>query len=223
MGPTAVPLALLCSILAVDVTTAAAAAAATAAAEHKHFANVRDGPWDAVSAVLADALSRKVFPGAVAVVGNAHGRLFTAAVGNYTDDGRDPPFRPPGSTSANPAPNLLSTKFDMASCTKVIATTSAVALLYQWGLVGLDDRVQDYLGSAYAAHGKGDITLRNCLLHNAGYPPDPSPEYWDPAFGCKGRCVLALSWGWYVRLSVVLPPPDRVCWLVVVMQSGVHC
>jgi hypothetical protein len=33
------------------------------------------------------------------------------------------------------------------------------------------------LGPAYAANGKGSITALNLLLHNAGYPPDPVPNY----------------------------------------------
>lgn len=82
----------------------------------------------------------------------------------------------------------LTTKWDMASCTKVVATTTAVALLNQWKLLGLDERISadHLLGAAFAANGKADITVLNCLLHNAGFPPDPSPNYWDPAFGCAG-------------------------------------
>ena len=28
--------------------------------------------------------------------------------------------------------------------------------------------------------------VQNLLLHDAGFPPDPSPGYSDPAFGCPG-------------------------------------
>ena len=141
--------------------------------------------WDAVTKVLQDAADAKVFPGAAAIVGDSSGTLYTVTIGNYTNDGRLPPFHPLNSPP-NPPPTLQ-TRFDMASCTKVVATTSAVALLYQDGFIGLHDPVQQYLGASYAAQGKANITVLNCLLHNAGYPPDPSPEYWDPVFGCAGR------------------------------------
>jgi CubicO group peptidase (beta-lactamase class C family) len=78
----------------------------------------------------------------------------------------------------------LTTQFDMASCTKVVATTSVVALLYQWGYLPLDTPVANVLGPAFAANGKGAVTVLNCLLHNAGFPPDPVPEFWSPQFGC---------------------------------------
>ena len=67
-----------------------------------------------------------------------------------------------------------------------MATTSAAALLYQQGLLPLDTLVADasLLGPAFANNGKEDITVRNLLLHNAGLPPDPSPNYWEAGFGC---------------------------------------
>ena len=89
------------------------------------------------------------------------------------------------------------TRFDMASCTKVLATTSAVARLYQMGLLPLDTRVGDVLGARFDAHGKRDITVRNCLLHNAGFAPDPRPFWSTAAFGCPETAhahpVLSMS------------------------------
>jgi len=72
------------------------------------------------------------------------------------------------------------------SLTKVVATTSAAALLYQRGLLSLDTHVGDasLLGERFNNHGKGSIRVENLLLHNTGFPPDPVPNYWDPAFGC---------------------------------------
>lgn len=140
--------------------------------------------WSAVVEVLENAVLQKVFPGAVALVGDASGTRFTTSVGTYTNDGKNPPWN----DGRNPKTSL-DTMFDMASCTKVIATTSAIAILYQEGLVGLDAEVSVYLGASFRANGKGNITVRNCLLHNAGFPPDPSPCYWDKSFGCKDAPV----------------------------------
>jgi len=40
------------------------------------------------------------------------------------------------------------------------------------------------LGVEFATKGKENIVVRNLLLHNAGFPPDPNPDYWYPEFGC---------------------------------------
>jgi len=74
----------------------------------------------------------------------------------------------------------------MASLTKVLATTTTAMLLYDQGLLDLDRKLSDpsMLGPGFANHGKQEITVRNLMLHNAGYPPDPVPGYETPAFGC---------------------------------------
>lgn len=33
------------------------------------------------------------------------------------------------------------------------------------------------LGPDFARNGKENVTVRNLLLHNAGFPPDPNPNY----------------------------------------------
>lgn len=63
------------------------------------------------------------------------------------------------------------TIYDMASLTKVVSTTSAVMRLYEEGLMGLDDKIIKWIPEA-DNNGKGDITVRNLLLHNAGLAPD---------------------------------------------------
>lgn len=67
----------------------------------------------------------------------------------------------------------------MASCTKVVATTSSIMRLYEKGLIKLDDKLIKYVPEANN-HGKNVITLRNLLLHNAGltedYPFGPVPN-----------------------------------------------
>ena len=34
------------------------------------------------------------------------------------------------------------------------------------------------LGPLFGANGKDEVTVRHLLLHNAGFPPDPQPNYW---------------------------------------------
>ena len=62
--------------------------------------------------------------------------------------------------------------FDMASLTKVLATTSAAIILVQRGAISLDDRVVDHLpwwGEGDPA--KSRVTIRQLLVHRAGLPP----------------------------------------------------
>ena len=68
-------------------------------------------------------------------------------------------------------PMTLDTIFDMASLTKVIATTTAVMQLMEQGKVRLNDPVAKYLPE-FAQSGKEDITLRQLLTHYSGLAPD---------------------------------------------------
>jgi len=61
-----------------------------------------------------------------------------------------------------------STLFDMASVTKVVATTTALALLEEQGAVDLDQRVSWYLPGLRDS-AKQHITLRQILTHRAGF------------------------------------------------------
>ena len=62
--------------------------------------------------------------------------------------------------------------FDMASLTKVVATTSAAVILAQRGALSLDDRVVDHLPWwAGDDPAKSRVTIRQLLVHRAGLPP----------------------------------------------------
>lgn len=65
-----------------------------------------------------------------------------------------------------------------------MATTTAAAILYQRGLLDINAKVSSILGSSYSTQGKDEILIQHCLTHSAGYPGDPTPNYWDPSFGC---------------------------------------
>lgn len=65
-----------------------------------------------------------------------------------------------------------------------MATTTAAAILYQQGHLDIHAPVSKYLGPSFNQNNKSTVTVLNCLLHNAGYPPDPSPGYWEKAGGC---------------------------------------
>lgn len=59
----------------------------------------------------------------------------------------------------------LSTVYDLASVTKMAATTLAVMRLVDEGKIGLDQRVSDYLPYMKHLH---DITVRDLLMHQSG-------------------------------------------------------
>jgi uncharacterized protein YbbC (DUF1343 family)/CubicO group peptidase (beta-lactamase class C family) len=65
----------------------------------------------------------------------------------------------------------VDTIFDLASLTKVVATTTAVMQLVEHGKIRLNDTVAKYLPE-FAQNGKEDITVRQLLTHYSGLAPD---------------------------------------------------
>ena len=61
------------------------------------------------------------------------------------------------------------TLFDLASLTKVVATTSAVLALAGRGRLGLDDPAARYL-PGFTALRDGPVTIRHLLAHTSGLP-----------------------------------------------------
>lgn len=67
-------------------------------------------------------------------------------------------------------PARIDTIYDLASLTKVMATTAAVMLLVAEQKLRLDQAVGDVL-PAFADQGKGEITVRHLLTHSSGLRP----------------------------------------------------
>src|SRR5207237_8027157 len=65
----------------------------------------------------------------------------------------------------------LDTVFDLASLTKVIATTTSVMQLVEQGKVRMNDPVAKYLPD-FAQNGKADITVRQLMTHYSVLAPD---------------------------------------------------
>jgi len=108
-------------------------------------------------AVITAAIADSAFPGAQLAVVKDGLLVEEKSFGRQT---YDPSSRPIDD----------GTMFDLASCTKVIATTSAVMKLLDSGRIGLDDPVAKYL-PAFGAGEKAAITIRELLLHRGGFPP----------------------------------------------------
>ena len=86
----------------------------------------------------------------------------------------DADYEAEGSTYANPVyvktenPREMTTDtlFDLASITKVMATTQSIMILVDRGEISVDDKVADYL-PGFEANGKGDITIAQLLTHSS--------------------------------------------------------
>ncbi len=76
---------------------------------------------------------------------------------------------------ADPVRMTASTVFDLASVTKVMATTLAVMLLVESGGMDVDTPLQRYLPD-FRGNGKANITLRHLLTHRAGL------QQWLPTY-----------------------------------------
>jgi uncharacterized protein YbbC (DUF1343 family) len=64
----------------------------------------------------------------------------------------------------------LDTIFDLASLTKVVATTSGAMKVFEEGKLRLSDKVTEYLPEFQG--GKSDITVRDLMTHFSGFRPD---------------------------------------------------
>ncbi len=108
--------------------------------------------------VLKDAIASGNAPGAVLLV--AHNGLvaYRKAYGTRT-------------VGTNAEPMTADTIFDLASLTKVIATTTCVMRLEQLGQIKLNDPVAKYIPD-FAQNGKEDVTIRMLLTHYSGLPAD---------------------------------------------------
>jgi len=77
--------------------------------------------------------------------------------------------------------------FDLASLTKVLATTSAIMWLYDHGKLKLNDKVVKYIPQFKGPNEaqtrlKAKITLRDLLAHVSGLPPDNTVTNWKEVY-----------------------------------------
>ena len=91
-------------------------------------------------------------------------------------------------------PMTEDTIFDMASLTKVEATTPAVMLLIQRGQVQLDAPVCTYIPE-FTGDGKEKVTVRELLTHTSGLPPDidTSGNWHGWKTGIEMACAVKLD------------------------------
>ena len=110
-----------------------------------------------VDDIVWTAIRDSAFPGAELAIIRDGALAYNRAFGSLTYD--------PSSGEVSHA-----TRYDLASLTKVIATTTAVMKLCDKGALSLEDSVSRFL-PRFSGGLKRGITVRQLLMHRAGLPP----------------------------------------------------
>ena len=120
--------------------------------------------FDRIDELVRTAIAAKQAPGAVVVVGQGERILYEKAF---------------GLRAVVPAeePMTLDTVFDLASLTKVVATTTAVMTLIEDGRLRLNDPVATHI-PGFERYNKGTISVRHLLTHVSGLRPDVDLHPW---------------------------------------------
>jgi uncharacterized protein YbbC (DUF1343 family)/CubicO group peptidase (beta-lactamase class C family) len=111
-----------------------------------------------LDAIVQEAIHAGQIPGAVVLVWHNGQLLYRKALGYRALEPRREAM-------------TLDTIFDVASLTKVVATTTAVMQLVEKGQVRLSDPVMKYIPE-FAQNGKEEVTVRELLTHYSGFGPD---------------------------------------------------
>lgn len=109
-----------------------------------------------VDRLLEGYRERGTFPGGVLAVGYQGSLVHLHPFGRLTYDADAPPV-------------TAGTLYDLASLTKVIATTTLAMILVDEGKLGLDRPVRDFL-PGFQGPGKEAVTVRHLLTHSSGLP-----------------------------------------------------
>lgn len=117
---------------------------------------------------VAGGVANHIFPGGQLLVVKSGIVVYDKSFGNYTYD-------------ENSEKVTKETLYDLASLTKVVATTPAIMKLYEMKKLDINDKVSGYIPE-FANNGKEDITIANLLLHNSGL------KAWIPFYQtCSGK------------------------------------
>jgi uncharacterized protein YbbC (DUF1343 family)/CubicO group peptidase (beta-lactamase class C family) len=108
--------------------------------------------------VVEEAIRDGQIPGAVVLVWHDGSVIYDKAFGHRALEPRAERM-------------TLDTIFDLASLTKVVATTTAIMQLVERGQLRLNDPVAKYIPE-FAQNGKEDMTVRELLTHHSGLPDD---------------------------------------------------
>ena len=133
--------------------------------------------FDAIEPLIRDAIEGQKLPGAVVLVGLGESTVYHKAIGR----------RAVLPSSEEMTPDTI---FDLASLTKVVATTTSVMMLVDEGKIGLNDRIASFI-PGFERHGKGEITVRHLMTHMSGLRPDV--DLVEPWSGAETAISLAID------------------------------
>jgi CubicO group peptidase (beta-lactamase class C family) len=119
-------------------------------------AGVNSDDLNEIDAITAEAIRAKAAPGMVVLVAKDGKVIFNKAYGSHTYDGG--------------IPEQVSDIFDLASVTKITATTPTVMRLFEEHKLNLDTNIGAYIPRARPT-AMNNIKVREVMLHQAGFIP----------------------------------------------------
>ncbi|WP_455430317.1 serine hydrolase domain-containing protein [Pedobacter agri] len=119
-------------------------------------AGVNSNSLKEIDAIAAETIREKAAPGLVVLVAKDGKVIFNKAYGTHTYDGN--------------LPDKVTDIFDLASVTKVTATTPSVMRLFEEGKLKLDTNIGAYIPKARTTP-MNNINVREVMLHQAGFIP----------------------------------------------------
>ncbi|MEE2637751.1 MAG: exo-beta-N-acetylmuramidase NamZ domain-containing protein [Acidobacteriota bacterium] len=147
------------------------------------FAQIDRSRLDRIDTLIDRAIEDKRLPGAVIAVGHGGELVYERAF---------------GARALEPVAEAMTpdTVFDLASLTKVVATTTSVMRLVEDGQLRLRDRVSRFIPE-FETQGRDGVTIEHLLTHTSGLAPDlPLEEEF-------------VGWDTAISRTLVLPPMGR--------------
>ncbi|MHB0962054.1 MAG: serine hydrolase domain-containing protein [Gemmatimonadaceae bacterium] len=110
-----------------------------------------------IDRIVSEGIRAGGYPGAAVIIGRQGAAVWRKGFGTL------------GWGLESRAVTADSTIYDLASLTKVVATTTAAMILYDEGRLPLDSKVADYL-PGFVGKWKDEVTIRHLLTHRSGLP-----------------------------------------------------
>jgi uncharacterized protein YbbC (DUF1343 family) len=139
-------------------------------------AELREDQLSSIQGIVEREIQAGNIPGAVVLIGTSDSVIYRRAFG----------YR---SLEPKKLPMTEDTIFDVASLTKVVATTTAVMQLVEKGKISIDAPVYKYW-PAFKAKGKKHITVRHLLTHYSGLRPDLDLKPKWKGYGTAMKMIL---------------------------------
>lgn len=121
-----------------------------------YFMNINAGKLKEIDSIIRDGIKKQAYPGAQVLIAKEGKIFYHKSFGYHTYN----QIRPVKKTDL----------YDVASLTKIAATTLAVMRLQEKGLIDIDRQLKDYIPELKNTN-KADIVLREMMAHQARLHP----------------------------------------------------